>query len=715
LRNGPRSVRVALALATVAAAAATSVYPAAAAASTSHTGSVAATSAATPATNGQPIAFGADLKPAKGQSLQQTIAGFEATTGRKLAYTRDYLLWDSPFPTDYESWLAARGTVPFISVSPHTMANGTVTWASIANAKPGDAVYTQMVAWADKIKAFGYPVYFAFNHEPEAAASTRYGTAPEFIAAWQNFHRVFDTEHVTNARWIWTMTAYAFTVTSSDRRWGSYWYPGDAWVDALGADAYTAYTCDNPGGAWHTLAYQIAGFTAFGAQHPTKPLWLPEWGVVEDSAQAGRKAQFITEAESLFKDPAYSQYAGIAYFDETRPGTACVWDVSSSTSAQTAYNTMARDAFYGGSATWTPDPDTTPPAVAMTAPADGATISGKVALAASASDDRAVGSVSFAVDGTSLSTDTTAPYAASLDTTTLADGSHTLTATAKDTSGNSATSAPITVTVTQSPPDTTPPTVSISSPADGSTVSGVTAVTATAADDVAVASVGFFVDGALISTATSAPYSASFNAATLSVGSHSLTAVATDTSSNATTSAVTHVTVPSAATHCVATPAGSTEQSANLSLEANQSGWTGLYNSTSANTRVQVAGGSYDGSWAMQIAPKAGSSGTAGLNQVSPYWVTSTVANHTYTGSAMVRSAEAGLPVTILLRETTSSGAAVAYANKTVTLSDTAWHPVSVAYTAKNAGDQIRYSLYATFPKAGTSMLGDCLSLQSTP
>lgn len=708
MRTGPRSVRIGVALAAAFTAVAGALSPASAAASASQDASA--------ATTAHPIAFGADIKPAKGQTLQQTIASFETTTGRKLAYTRDYLLWDSPFPTDYETWLAARGTVPFISVSPHTMANATISWASIAAAQPGDPVYAVMKSWADKVKAFGYPIYFTFNHEPEASSSQRYGTAPAFIAAWQNFHRVFDAEHVTNARWIWTMTAYAFTVTSSDRRWGSYWYPGDAWVDALGADAYTAYTCDNPSGVWHNLAYQIAGFTAFGAQHASKPLWLPEWGVVEDPNQPGRKAQFISEAQALFQTAGYQQYAGIAYFDETRPGTACVWDVSSSTSAQTAYNTMARDSFYSGSAAWSPA-DTAPPSVSISSPTDGATVSGAVPVTATATDDVAVARVEFYLDGSLVSTATAAPYSTTLDTTALAAGTHALTAAAVDTSNNSTTSATVTIDVEPAAPDTTPPAVAITGPADGTTISGATTVTATATDDVAVASVGFAVDGSVVATSRTAPYATSIDAGSLSAGTHTLTAIATDTSSNATTSATVHVTVASSPppTQCAAVAAGNTELSTNLSLETNQTGWTGTYNSTSLNTRVQVSGGSYDGNWAMQIGPKSTASGIAGLNNVAPYWVTNTVANRTYTGSAVVRSAVPSLPVTVLVRETTSSGAAVGYANKTITLPDSGWHSVSAAYRAKNAGDQIRYSLYAKFPSSGSSMLGDCLSLQSTP
>jgi hypothetical protein len=94
--------------------------------------------------------------------------------------------------------------------------------------------------------------------------------------------------------------------------------------------------------------------------------------------------------------------------------------------------------------------DSTPPTVSLTAPSNGATVSGtNVTLSANASDNVAVAGVQFQLDGSNLgSEDTSAPYATSWDTTQAQNGSHTLTAIARDAAGNSTTSSAITVTVT---------------------------------------------------------------------------------------------------------------------------------------------------------------------------------------------------------------------------------------------------------------------------
>lgn len=91
--------------------------------------------------------------------------------------------------------------------------------------------------------------------------------------------------------------------------------------------------------------------------------------------------------------------------------------------------------------------DTTPPTVSITAPAAGATVSGTVNVAASASDNVGVTRVDVLVDGTVAGSDTTAPYSVAVDTTRLASGSHTLTARAFDAANNAATSAAVTVVV----------------------------------------------------------------------------------------------------------------------------------------------------------------------------------------------------------------------------------------------------------------------------
>ena len=88
-------------------------------------------------------------------------------------------------------------------------------------------------------------------------------------------------------------------------------------------------------------------------------------------------------------------------------------------------------------------------------------------------------------------------------------------------------------------PDTTPPTVSITQPAQGSTVIGSITISATASDDVAVAGVQFQVDGVnLGGEVTSAPYSVVWNSTAVGNGNHTLTAIARDAAGHMTPASV---------------------------------------------------------------------------------------------------------------------------------------------------------------------------------
>jgi chitodextrinase len=99
--------------------------------------------------------------------------------------------------------------------------------------------------------------------------------------------------------------------------------------------------------------------------------------------------------------------------------------------------------------------------------------------------------------------------------------------------------------------DTVPPSVSISSPANGATVTNTVSVSANATDDVGVASVQFLLDGSpLGSPVNLAPFSVAWDTATAIAGSHVLQAKATDFAGNSTTSAAVSVSV--------GTPTGST-------------------------------------------------------------------------------------------------------------------------------------------------------------
>jgi Big-like domain-containing protein len=94
--------------------------------------------------------------------------------------------------------------------------------------------------------------------------------------------------------------------------------------------------------------------------------------------------------------------------------------------------------------------------------------------------------------------------------------------------------------------DTTLPTCSITSPTNGSTVSGTVTITAAATDNVGVTKVEIYVDGALRTTDTTSPYTWSWNTTTFANSSHTITAKAYDAANNMKQAANVTVTVNNA-------------------------------------------------------------------------------------------------------------------------------------------------------------------------
>ena len=104
-------------------------------------------------------------------------------------------------------------------------------------------------------------------------------------------------------------------------------------------------------------------------------------------------------------------------------------------------NLLAYTAFIGGGG------DQTPPAASITAPANGAQVSGAVTIEASASDNVGIVRVVFYANGVMISSDTSAPYSTVWNTTGGWNGTYTLKARAFDSAGNVGDSAPVSVTL----------------------------------------------------------------------------------------------------------------------------------------------------------------------------------------------------------------------------------------------------------------------------
>ncbi|UTZ42852.1 chitinase C-terminal domain-containing protein [Vibrio campbellii] len=167
------------------------------------------------------------------------------------------------------------------------------------------------------------------------------------------------------------------------------------------------------------------------------------------------------------------------------------------------------------------------PTVSLTSPSASASITAGdvVNLAADAADtDGTVSKVEFFVDGALVGTSTAVPFTASW---TATEGVHEFSTKAYDDKNAASTVSAVTLTVAAGQPGNEVPTVDVALSTTSVELGGKVTVSATAADaDGTVAKVEFFAAGALIGTATAAPYAVDFTPA--AAGSVSIYAKATD-------------------------------------------------------------------------------------------------------------------------------------------------------------------------------------------
>ena len=232
--------------------------------------------------------------------------------------------------------------------------------------------------------------------------------------------------------------------------------------------------------------------------------------------------------------------------------------------------------------------DKTAPTAAISSPTGG-TVSGVVGVSVAASDNVSVTRVDLLVNGQVVLSDTSAPYAYSWSTTALTDGVKQLQARSYDAAGNAGSSSIVNVTVSN---DKTAPTVSLSSPTSGSTVSGTVTVSMAASDNKAVSRVDLLADGVVVGSDTASPFSIAWNSKGVTNGVHTLQAKAYDAAGNVGASGSVQITVANDAippTVTIVSPGNGSNVSRLVNVSVAASDNVGVSTLTLSIEGVQVA------------------------------------------------------------------------------------------------------------------------------
>lgn len=488
--------------------------------------------------------------------------------------------------------------------------------------------------YARDVKAYGNPLFIRLicgevngtwwhNCSPGANPSL---TKADFIGAWRHVIDIFRQEGVTNVAWVWNLN----TFPAFPANWGidtdiASYYPGDEYVDWVGADHYDYGSLSSSNTNPMTPATYLDPHYAFAVNH-SKPFFLAEWGVKHSGSNltATQQQDWINAMFDYIE--SHPGIKAVLYFNYNM-NTPSVEDAAHMASHIWLYNNTVN--YHPGTATQDHR------LIAENGASLRATFASRIAASrytSTVSQNNAhfmsqtvpstmVGgqqytvSISMENTGTGSNWNMASSYRLGslnpqsnaiwgTDHADLAAGetiavgqqkTFSFTVTAPITPGTytfqwamfqqndrpfGEPSSALSVTVT-APADTQPPVTTITSPANGATVSGNVNVQATAIDNTSVSKVEFFIDNALVATDISAPYSTTWNSQAYAHGSsHTMVAKATDMVGNVGTSSTVTVTVADVtppATSVTSPASGATvPKNADVTITANASDISGI-------------------------------------------------------------------------------------------------------------------------------------------
>lgn len=263
--------------------------------------------------------FGASVPPV-GQSGGSNLSGlnsFESISHQDIHTVKIYRngAWNDGVSVTERGMLERAGHDRAIGFYTWKIGNSTpaFTWTQIANG----SCDARITAAANALKTYPYKFFLSFFHEPDDDIDpSGQGTAADYVAHYQHAVTLFRAAGCDNA--VFTMNymgygTWAGVIPSL--------YPGDAYVDWIGWDPYAhandvviADIINSEEGAgsfptWHGF-YNWAAAT-----HPSKPLFLGEWGLDFNDHNGAYWATFISDmAETLESD--YPKIKHIAYWNQ---------------------------------------------------------------------------------------------------------------------------------------------------------------------------------------------------------------------------------------------------------------------------------------------------------------------------------------------------------------------------------------------------------------
>jgi hypothetical protein len=260
------------------------------------------------------VLFGAYVKPQGSQSSEQAFTSLQHRTGSHLRVLHFYHGGTQLFPSRWEMSQSRHGHRLLLNWKPETGH----TWAQVASGASDSYIKREAAYLRQNYSRKKF--FLVIHHEPEEEVRDSSGsgyTASDYAAMFRHVENVLKANGVRNAVYVMCyMGAEVHTVKS----WYSDLWPGNAYVDWIAFDRYSAPPMTPASGNFKTLVNRHYGHGSFhGAyrwarsNYPHKPVMLAEWGASESASDPGWKARmFGTVTPNLRSMPNLKL---ISYFD----------------------------------------------------------------------------------------------------------------------------------------------------------------------------------------------------------------------------------------------------------------------------------------------------------------------------------------------------------------------------------------------------------------
>lgn len=247
---------------------------------------------------------------------------FEQDAGKSATFVNTGQNW-AQFDKGTMEAAIAGGAIPLVTMG---LPSG-VSLEEVANG----AQDAQIREWARKAKAFGYPFLFRPWREMNGAWYS-WGRDPHYVEAWRHFHDLVEEEGATNVTWAWIVN----TIWSDPESDPTPYYPGDAYVDWVGMDAYNWGRNPIQPDIWLSPE-QAVGPTLEVLEEvaPDKPVALTE---IASTEYGGNKASWIRDLLDSYL-PDHPNIKAMLWFNWNIQSGALRydWPIESSAPAEQAF------------------------------------------------------------------------------------------------------------------------------------------------------------------------------------------------------------------------------------------------------------------------------------------------------------------------------------------------------------------------------------------